>query len=488
MASKAKEDIARIDQEILDQNKSKTQGQNLIRSTEKEVVTFTENLERARKTIEDTDQRIERIIHEIGTEQAILEASVCEKSKLQTRLSEYEKTRGSLKLRSRSATLLEKENEYSKLSGELNDLLRQKIETESRIESLVSTVAVIEPSADQFKIQNTGIDKQVLKLTQDLTLTQTELSRSEEELKQLHAIRDKLSMDLSGVKAKRGEYDAQLRTMDNDVTKILDQLDPLNNDLANLNASQKHQQMQIDFHLNELKDLGFTEAMEVTDEEIQLVETELPHLKKELSSIGGVNELAASQYEEVKDNYKHLASRIYDLEKEKLSIVQFMNELDRQKMETFMRAFNQVSQSFNEIFSTVTSGNGRLFLEKPETPFEAGADIRLQFPGKTEMAIGSASGGEKSVGTVCFILALQAIHPMPFYMMDEIDAHLDIVNSQRLAELLKSKSKGSQFIVVSLKDVTIARGDSVYGVFIQEGVSQIVSLPMQEIKAVGRTK
>jgi len=75
---------------------------------------------------------------------------------------------------------------------------------------------------------------------------------------------------------------------------------------------------------------------------------------------------------------------------------------------------------------------------------------------------------------------------MPFYMMDEIDAHLDVVNSQKLAELLKSKSKGSQFIVVSLKDVTIARADVVYGVFIQEGVSQVVSLPMQEVKMIGR--
>ena len=110
-----------------------------------------------------------------------------------------------------------------------------------------------------------------------------------------------------------------------------------------------------------------------------------------MSSIGGVNELAVSQYEEVKENYKHLATRIYELEKEKLSIMQFMNELDKRKLDAFMKSFNQVSQSFNEIFSTVTSGAGRLFLEDPEKPFEAGADIRLQFPGKAEMAIGSAS-------------------------------------------------------------------------------------------------
>jgi len=244
--------------------------------------------------------------------------------------------------------------------------------------------------------------------------------------------------------------------------------------------------MQIDFHLNELKDLGCVEITTVTDNEIQAAERMIPVLKKELAAIGGVNELAASQYDEVKGNYKQLASRIYDLENEKMSILKFMNELDKQKLEAFMKAFNQVSQSFSEIFSTVTSGAGQLFLENPENPFEAGADIKLQFPGKTSMSVGSASGGEKSVGTVCFILALQAIHPMPFYMMDEIDAHLDVVNSQKLAELLKAKSKGSQFMIVSLKDVTIARADAVYGVFIQEGVSQVVGLPMQEARVAGR--
>lgn len=488
MVTKAKEDIERLERDALEQAKSKAQSQNLIRSTEKEILTFTENLERARKIIEDADLRIERITHEIGTEQAILEASVSQKDKIQKRLTEYERTRGSLKLRSRSATLLERENEHSRLTADLNELVRLRIETESRIESLTSAIAVIEPSVEQTKIQNSSIDRQLQKLATDLTMTQAELSKFEEQLKQLGANRNRLSEDLAGLRAKRSEYDAQLKKIEAEITKILDQLDPLNNEMANLNASSKQLQLRIEFHMNELRELGHPEIMEVSDEEVQRVENTLPTLKKELASIGGVNELAVTQYEEVKENYKHLASRIYDLEKEKLSIIQFMNELDRQKLEAFMKAFNKVSESFNEIFSTVTGGVGRLFLEKQESPFEGGADIRLQFPGKMEMTIGSASGGEKSVGTVCFILALQAIHPMPFYIMDEIDAHLDAVNSQRLADLLKAKSKGSQFIVVSLKDVTISRGDAVYGVFIQDGVSQVVALPMQEVKVTGRAK
>jgi chromosome segregation protein len=488
LASKIREEMSRLDQETIEQARSKAQSQNLIRSIDRENVSSVESLDRTRRVTDETNSRIDRLEHEIATEQIVLNASASQKTKIQDRLAEFEGTRNSLKLRSRSATILEKETEHSQLTHELNDLVRQKIENASRIDSLESAMTIVEPSAEQTKVQSSSIDKRLERLAPDLALTQAELLKSEEQLKQLDSSRKELTEELAGVKTKRSEYESQLTEIDGTITEILDQLDPLNNELANLNASAKQGQMQVEFHMNQLKELGFADALDVTDEQIENVERTLPLLKKELASIGGVNELAASQYEEVKENYKHLATRIYDLEKEKLSILQFMNELDTQKYEAFMKAFNQVSQSFNEIFSTVTGGVGRLYLEKPETPFEAGADIRLQFPGKTEMSIGSASGGEKSVGTVCFILALQAIHPMPFYMMDEIDAHLDVVNSQRLAELLKSKSKGSQFIIVSLKDVTIARADSVYGVFIQEGTSQVVSLPMQEVKAVGRSR
>lgn len=485
---KAGEEITRINQEVLDQSKNKAQSLNLTRLTEREIETINENLARAHKIVDETAVRIEHINREVATEKTVLEACMARIENLQAPLSSYEHTRDSMSIRSHSTTLLERENEHSRLTSEANDLLRQRIEIEGRKQALSSTIIAIEPTLNQTKIQITGIDDQLKKLSDELLQTEAELPKFEDHLKEANATRDQLSEELSGMKKKRDEYDHHLRGLEGEITEILEELDPATSKLADVTASNKQMQMQINFHFNELKELGYTEVTEVSDAEIERVEKILPVLKKELAAIGGVNELASSQYDEVKENYKHLASRIYDLEKEKLSIVQFMNEVDRQKLETFMKAFNQVSTSFNEIFSTVTSGSGRMFLENPENPFEAGADIRLQFPGKTEMTIGSASGGEKSVGTVCFILALQAIHPMPFYMMDEIDAHLDVVNSQKLAELLKSKSKGSQFIIVSLKDVTISRADAVYGVFIQEGVSQVVGLPMQEVRTVGRAK
>src|SRR5437660_10105507 len=99
-------------------------------------------------------------------------------------------------------------------------------------------------------------------------------------------------------------------------------------------------------------------------------------------------------------------------------------------------------------------GNGRMVLDNPENPFEGGLDVLLQFPGKTELTIGSASGGVKSVSTVCYLLALQQIHPMPFSVMDEIDAHLDVLNATRLATLRRSSASTSQSTHMLLRAAT----------------------------------
>ena len=487
LTKKAKEDVERIERELQELTKISLQTENFIQSTGKEIANSQGYLQRTHKILDDTELRIQQLTREIATEHTILQASSTHSVALRSRLSEHEQNRVILNP-AESSALLEREEEHSTIEKELNELVRARIEVESRLGSLNSTLSMLETSQAQAMEQLHEVQKQLEDLKTNLNSTLGELAESEEALKQLETARNQLSEDLSVVKQKRDQTETQLRDTETEIAKTLDLLDPINTELGTLTATNKNLQMQIEFSVNELKELGFSEALEVAIDEIQNIQRTLSTLKKELSSIGGINELAVQQYEEVKENYKHLATRIYELEREKLSIIQFMNELDKKKLETFMKAFNQVSKSFNEIFSTVTSGNGRLFLEKPDSPFEAGADIRLQFPGKMEMSIGSASGGEKSVGTVCFILALQSIHPMPFYMMDEIDAHLDVLNSQRLAELLKGKSQGSQFIVVSLKDVTITRADSVFGVFIQDGVSQVISLPMQEAKVSGRAR
>ena len=181
------------------------------------------------------------------------------------------------------------------------------------------------------------------------------------------------------------------------------------------------------------------------------------------------------------NNYKQQSTRINELEEEKAGILKFIDKVEREKTDHFMAAFNEVCENFSNLFIRITGGgDGRLELQKPEDPFSGGVDLYLQFPGKP-MRLGSgASGGERSVAAIAYLLAIQKFLKAPFYLFDEIDAHLDDVNTSRLSEVLRETSHEAQFLMVSLKDVMVYNADKIYGVFSQGGRSRVLALPMRQ--------
>jgi chromosome segregation protein len=93
------------------------------------------------------------------------------------------------------------------------------------------------------------------------------------------------------------------------------------------------------------------------------------------------------------------------------------------------------------------------------------------------------SGGERSVAAIAYLLAIQRFLKAPFYLFDEIDAHLDDLNVDRLAKLLKENSSDVQFIVITLKDSMISNAERVYGCFSRGGKSRILGLPKMEVSS-----
>ena len=97
-----------------------------------------------------------------------------------------------------------------------------------------------------------------------------------------------------------------------------------------------------------------------------------------------------------------------------------------------------------------------------------------QFPDKIPRESMAVSGGEKTVSALSVILAIQSVYPSPFYLFDEIDAHLDIKNSESLAELLRERANNSQIIAVTLKDSMLTQASIIYGLYIEKGTSRII--------------
>jgi chromosome segregation protein len=187
-----------------------------------------------------------------------------------------------------------------------------------------------------------------------------------------------------------------------------------------------------------------------------------------------INLRANETYIQIVEGYKGMSDRKNDLEKERNSIVIFIEEINREKKNMFMDAFNKINNDINHIFSTIIGGNAWLEIENPEDIFSKGVRLIVQFTGKPRRDSTGLSGGEKTMAATIFLLALQSIKPSPFYLMDEIDAHLDAQNTERLSKILFERSKNNQIIMVTLKDSTISKVDQVYGVFPTEGISHIV--------------
>ncbi len=187
-----------------------------------------------------------------------------------------------------------------------------------------------------------------------------------------------------------------------------------------------------------------------------------------------INLRADETYVQIVEGYKGMSDRKNDLEKERNSIVIFIEEINKEKKNMFMDAFNKINNDINYIFSTIIGGNAWLEIENPEDIFSKGVRLIVQFTGKPRRDSTGLSGGEKTMAATIFLLALQSIKPSPFYLMDEIDAHLDAQNTERLSKILFERSKNNQIIMVTLKDSTISKVDQVYGVFPREGISHIV--------------
>src|SRR5215469_6307723 len=145
-----------------------------------------------------------------------------------------------------------------------------------------------------------------------------------------------------------------------------------------------------------------------------------------------------------------------------------------EKKEVFMEAFEKVDNNLRQTFSEVTGGAAWLELENSEDEFSGGIMLMVQFQGKPGRESTALSGGEKTMAAIIFLLALQSLKPSPFYLMDEVDAHLDAQNTERLSKVLLQRSKENQMIMVTLKDTTVAEAGLIYGVYSHSGVSQVI--------------
>jgi len=148
----------------------------------------------------------------------------------------------------------------------------------------------------------------------------------------------------------------------------------------------------------------------------------------------------------------------------------------------FSSTFEAIRGHFAVVFSKLFGG-GRadLVMVEPDRVLESGIDIVAQPPGKKLQNLQLLSGGERALTAIALLFAILQVKPVPFCVLDEVEAALDEANVARFAQYLREFSELTQFIVVTHRKGTMEEADVLYGVTMEEGgVSKLVSVRLEE--------
>jgi len=430
-------------------------------------------------------------------------------------------------LNSKISSVMNIKQQLTKRNSELTsrniNIESEIITTESHIESLHERITIVEhnySSGEQSRIANelskinvkkvdleqlyTTIMNEYRDKSSQLTTLQTQNNRETSQSNRLYEEEHSLNLERDELETKIHELEKQKEPKNEVLVKLrekeqelistssssIGQLEEFDNKLKILSETDRNltkqinilerQSISLNHDLLDLKEnesklqkilsaFGFHKDMETFD-----VEPIIHGLSVELTSLNALNAKAPETYLEVSYGYRSMSTRKNSLEAERNSIVKFLDDVDKDKRQTFLDAFDTVDKEIRLIFNKMTQGNAWLELQNEDDIFSSGISYLIQFPNKPKRESTSISGGEKTLAAIVFVLALQKLKPSPFYLFDEIDAHLDAPNSEKLAKILEERSKESQFILVSLKDSVIQKAKLIYGVFPKNGVSHVV--------------
>jgi chromosome segregation protein len=225
--------------------------------------------------------------------------------------------------------------------------------------------------------------------------------------------------------------------------------------------------------------LAGAEALELDDETLR---SEAALVREQLDALGPVNPLAIEEHVEETRRLGFLTTQRDDLNSAKGSLQQAIREIDTTARELFLQTFVQVRENFRNIFMTLFGGGEcDLRLENPESPLEGDIEIHASPRGKRTQRIHLLSSGEKALVALSLLFGIFLTKPIPFCLLDEVDAPLDDQNIGHFVRMLNRFKNRTQFIVITHNPrTTTEAADAVYGVTMQEpGVSSLVSVRMR---------
>lgn len=212
----------------------------------------------------------------------------------------------------------------------------------------------------------------------------------------------------------------------------------------------------------------------------------LAQLRRRYHDLGAANPFAVEEYSSLKTRLETLESQGTDLRSAIGTTRDLIRELDTMIADQFRTTFAKLETAFERRFEQLFGGGfARLSLTDPSDLGSTGIEIVARPPGKKPQALAMLSGGERALTAVALLFAMLEVRPVPFCVLDEVDAALDEANIGRFSDALRSLAHQTQFVVITHNRGTIEAADALYGVTVgDDSVSRVISLRLDEAKAL----
>jgi chromosome segregation protein len=340
------------------------------------------------------------------------------------------------------------------------------------LERRVMAIEQQRASAESEREQRITESAALAQREQEFTALKAEaLAQAESIAAQAQEVRHQLAELETRLKAARAAVD-QLRE---DRGLRASQAAKLKSDLEHLEASCLS---EVNVEAGELR--ADQEIVRIADEPLAVEEDTCRTLKQKLEQMGPVNMMALEEYKETAERHSFLETQRRDLMESIDNTQQTIKEIDQISREKFDEAFARINENFGHVFTKLFHG-GQAFLRltDAENQAESGLEIVASPPGKKLQNVLLLSGGEKALTAISLLVGIFQFQPSPFCVLDEVDAALDETNVGRLADLLRTLSRETQFLLVTHSKRMMHAADMIYGVTMQEpGVSKVISVKL----------
>ncbi|MFA5163667.1 MAG: AAA family ATPase [Patescibacteria group bacterium] len=477
-------------------NSQPSPGNELIKEllVELEEIRKENDLEKIRELIEKLRQsyisRLEKlenseasdVLKEIQTIQAEIISISERKQELSEQISRY---------RWENDRQAERMTAAKKIKQQLEQDL---LDIESKIKKSQQKVSVPQIQKEQKELEEKikGINQEIENLEDQLRKI---AAGQENEKKQLF----ELQKNLQNLQSDHSRIQLELNDLKINATRQETRLEDLENNIRNesldLLAIKKHERNSIEF-------------------EADKAQKRINDLKNQLEQIGGIDPESEKEYEETRNRFEFLNTQTQDLKQAIDSLEKIIGELDVNIKNRFDKEFKIIEEKFNEYFKILfNGGNAKItklslseqekeenggseggvektneelkrvkLLKKYNATGLAGIEIQATPPGKKIQSVSMLSGGERALTAIALICAIISANPSPFVVLDEVDAALDESNSERLAKILDDLSNRTQFIVITHNRASMKKANILYGLTMNEGVSQLLSLKLDTEK------